>query len=83
MYFDKGKLLKYSISKCLKVFFCSNVLVKIDLLVFLLVGFKNYVVKYVNIEINEKFCNFLDWYKIFFVINNYLSWFFIGFVCMF
>lgn len=42
MYFDKGKLLsvKYSISKCLKVFFCSNVLVKIDLLVFLLVSFK-------------------------------------------
>lgn len=29
MYFDKGKLLKYSISKCLKVFFCNNVLVKL------------------------------------------------------
>lgn len=38
MYFDKGKLLpvKYSTSKCSKVFLCSNVLVKIDLLVFLL-----------------------------------------------
>lgn len=59
MYFDKGKLLpvKYSTSKCSKVFLCSNVLVKIDLLVFLLASSKHQAVEHVNTEINEKLSN--------------------------